>query len=470
MRYRFVQQIAATYDGQGFTVNLLALVAEPRVKADSPRVMLAQIHSSRASWGQVIFPHTLAAQTNCGKKWRGQPLFPPIQWSVAIKSTSSRIPELDGLRGLAVTLVVVSHYAYFGPAPGDHPMGVERLYLYFQRLFAIGWSGVDLFFVLSGFLIGGILLDAKNSPSYYKTFYLRRFYRILPIYYLWILGYFLVMLTCRHWLTAFLRVPSEAAPDASVFWSFAFVQNVKFASYSALGWAWLSPTWSLAVEEQFYLIAPLLIRRLSSRALFGVMCAVTAAAPFARMWVRFHLQSQPVGLDQAYTLLPCRADALALGVLTALLWRNESFRKWLSQNTAILRIFAAVFLCGAVGLGYWSPNNFSLPMESVGYTWLAIFYASVLLLVLDRPSGAVGSFTRLKWLRELGRVSYCIYLIHLAAGWIFRAILDTLVKHPSVWEWTVFCFVAAIVVYLIAQASWRDIEGPLLRRAHAFQY
>jgi peptidoglycan/LPS O-acetylase OafA/YrhL len=109
-------------------------------------------------------------------------------------------------------------------------------------------------------------------------------------------------------------------------------------------------------------------------------------------------------------------------------------------------------------------------MESVGYTWLAIFYALILLLVLEKPSGVVGSFTRLKWLRELGGVSYCIYLIHFAAGWIFRALLDTLVKHPSVWEWTAFCFVAATVVYLFARASWRDIESPLLRRAHAYQF
>jgi peptidoglycan/LPS O-acetylase OafA/YrhL len=82
----------------------------------------------------------------------------------------------------------------------------------------------------------------------------------------------------------------------------------------------------------------------------------------------------------------------------------------------------------------------------------------------------VGSFTRLKWLRELGGVSYCVYLTHFAAGWIFRALLDTMVKNPSVWEWTGLGSAAAIVVYLLARASWRDIESPLLRRAQAYQY
>jgi peptidoglycan/LPS O-acetylase OafA/YrhL len=389
---------------------------------------------------------------------------------VDTSTTPSRIPELDGLRGIAVILVVAIHYAYFEPSPGNHLISSEQLYFWFQRFFAIGWSGVDLFFVLSGFLIGGILLDAKDSPSYYKTFYLRRFFRILPLYYLWIFGYVFVMFTSHRWMNFFLKVPTEGPPDASVFWLFVFVQNMKFASYAALSWAWLSPTWSLAVEEQFYLIAPLLIRRLSRQALFRVMCLVAIAAPLARLWVRSNLLSQPVGLDQVYTLLPCRADALAFGVLTALAWRDKFFRKWLSRHTMTLEISGLVFLCGVLGLWYWSPNNFSLPMESFGYTWLGIFYALVLLLVLEKPSGAIGSFLRLKWLRELGGVSYCVYLIHGAMGWIFRAALEYLIKNPSVWERSAFCCAAAIVVYLLARASWRDIESPLLRRAQAYQY
>ena len=389
---------------------------------------------------------------------------------MSTQSKPSRIQELDGLRGIAVTLVVVSHYLYLGPSPGDHPLGAARLYLWFQRFFAIGWSGVDLFFVLSGFLIGGILLDARESPSYYRTFYMRRFYRILPLYYLWVLGYLFVMVTSRSWLIAFLKIFPGAPPDASVLWLFTFIQNVKFESYATLGWFWLSPTWSLAVEEQFYLIAPLLIRRLTRRALFAVMCAVIVAAPLVRMWVRSHLLSQPVGLEQTYTLLPCRADALALGVLAALLWRDESFRKWLSRNTTTLQVLAAVFMCGVIGLGYWSPSNFSLAMESVGYTWLALFYALVLLLVLEKPLGLVGSFARLKGLRELGRVSYCIYLIHFAAGWMVRALFESLVMHLAIWQWSALGSVAAILVYFFARASWRDIESPLLRRAHAYQY
>src|SRR5258708_11706525 len=109
------------------------------------------------------------------------------------ENASGRIPELDGLRGVAILSVLVWHYFYFHPAAGHHPVGLARqLYVHFEQFLALGWSGVDLFFVLSGFLIGGILLNARNSPSYFRTFYLRRFFRIVPIYYAWLVAYLLL--------------------------------------------------------------------------------------------------------------------------------------------------------------------------------------------------------------------------------------------------------------------------------------
>lgn len=368
-------------------------------------------------------------------------------------------------------MVVLFHYSYFGPPPLDHPTDLlNRLYLWFHRFIVLGWSGVDLFFVLSGFLIGGILLDVKDSPSYYKTFYARRFYRILPVYYLWIFGYIVVMWTLRRFMIAYFVNPGEGPPDAGVFGLFAFVQNVTYTSSWTLGWAWLTPTWSLAVEEQFYVIAPLLIRRSSKKVLFGAMCAVVLAAPFLRMLVHFHLPIDPVSLDLAYTLMPCRADALAIGVLSALLWRSESFRLWLSGHLRILYGLIGLFCTGVLLLGWRSPSAFSLPMESVGYTWLGAFYGLVLVLVLARPSSIVASLTRMGWLRELGRVSYCVYLIHFAAAWFARALLDFFVARPSLWEWVASSCLSAVLVYVVARFSWRDIEYPLLRCGHAYEY
>jgi peptidoglycan/LPS O-acetylase OafA/YrhL len=106
---------------------------------------------------------------------------------------TARIPELDGLRGVAISLVLLYHSFYYSPPASHHPSGLIRgTFVYFERFFGIGWTGVDLFFVLSGFLIGGILLDVRASPNYFKTFYLRRIYRIFPVYYLWIAIYLLL--------------------------------------------------------------------------------------------------------------------------------------------------------------------------------------------------------------------------------------------------------------------------------------
>src|ERR1700733_3299047 len=119
-------------------------------------------------------------------------------------ASRGRILELDGLRGMAIVMVIVFHYVAIVEAPARH-----RIVPHVQRLLEIGWSGVDLFFVLSGFLIGGILLDAKWSNSYFKTFYGRRIYRIFPIYYLWIAAYFLLALVVSPHLAGQLGIRGD---------------------------------------------------------------------------------------------------------------------------------------------------------------------------------------------------------------------------------------------------------------------
>lgn len=386
-------------------------------------------------------------------------------------SPSKRIPELDGLRGIAISYVVLFHYFYWGRLTYDPSLGLLGHFAAgLQRLLAVGWSGVDLFFVLSGFLIGGILIDSRDSENYYTTFYMRRFYRILPIYYIWILGYGLLLWTIHHELRVPLAHPVEAWPDASLLWLFVFIQNYHYFSRASLGWYWISPTWSLAVEEQFYLIAPLVIRRLSNRALFLVMSAVVVAAPAARIWVHYHVPIDKVDLDLPYTLMPCRADALAIGVLIALLWRMQSFRKWLSGHGTVLYAFSGFFLSTFVILGFWSPDNFSLPMESFGYTFIAIFYGSLLVLVLEKRSSYVAALTRWSALRELGRVSYCVYLLHNGFAWAMREALHVWVIRPQWWAFVACDLLAATVVYMVARYSWRDIENPLIRQGHAYSY
>ena len=114
---------------------------------------------------------------------------------------------------MAISLVVVFHSFYYSPPPGHHPTGLIRsTFVFLERFFAIGWTGVDLFFVLSGFLIGGILLDVRASPNYFKTFYLRRLFRIIPVYYLWIALYLVVTAVLGQFLSG---ARTAATPTAA---------------------------------------------------------------------------------------------------------------------------------------------------------------------------------------------------------------------------------------------------------------
>jgi peptidoglycan/LPS O-acetylase OafA/YrhL len=385
-------------------------------------------------------------------------------------TATSRIPELDGLRGIAIILVILLHYFYqTTPAPAHPATLAGHFYGWFRMCAALGWTGVDLFFVLSGFLIGGILMDVKDSASYYKTFYVRRFYRIVPIYYLWILGYIFLLFTVRDGVSSYISDPFNPTLKGGVLWLFAFIQRVTFDKYMTLGWVWLVPTWSLAVEEQFYLIAPVLIRRLSKRGLARVLGGVVFLAPMLRLWVRSHAPTVGANWDLAYILMPCRADSLAIGVLAALFWREQSLRTWLSDRSWFLYGLAGASFAGVVLLGRW-PNLSSFPMQSVGYTWIALFYGIVLILALEKPRGLLAKLTRTKWLGEIGRLSYCIYLIHFATWWIFHDSVSLMERRPAQWHYVAASCAALLVVYGIARMSWRDIEYPLLRRASVYQY
>ena len=386
-------------------------------------------------------------------------------------SSQRRIPELDGLRGMAILMVIAWHYFYFFPGSDHNPGGVFRsLYVHLEHGIAIGWSGVDLFFVLSGFLIGGILLDARTSAHYFKVFYMRRVFRILPIYYAWILAYLVWM---------YMIVPSlhSGIPGAAetrwyqVCAHFLFLQNLGFVRYVGLGVPWLVSTWSLAVEEQFYLVAPPVIRFLSERMLAVFLGLTIIGAPLLRLLVR----SQPhldvgTNLDLAYILMPCRADALAIGVVAAVLWRKDAFRAWLSAHGRLLHGLLGLSFAGVIALQAFSPDQHSIAMQAFGYDWLAVFYALILISVLARPGGTIAWFARRRGLGELGRVSYCLYLIHQLANGLSHRLLQLVIGSNPVWEVLAAPLLAFALSYAVATLSWKYFENPLLRLGHRSRY
>jgi peptidoglycan/LPS O-acetylase OafA/YrhL len=384
-------------------------------------------------------------------------------------SKGSRIPELDGLRGFAISIVVAYHYFYFSPPPEYQPQGLaSRLYLYFEQSIALGWSGVDLFFVLSGFLIGGILLDARNSPRYFPTFYARRFFRIIPIYYIWT-ATFVITVLLLGWasggFSSDLQYPWRMIPMQLL-----FLQNMGLVAYSTLARPWFEPTWSLAVEEQFYLVSPLLVRWLSKKALYAVLAVVIVAVPLFRIWLQHATVTFANTKDWPYTLMFSRADALCIGILAALLWKDAGIRQWLQARSNAIRLAAAGLAAGVVLLALWSPSFRSLPMQSVGYTWMALFYSLLLLLVLANPSGLLGSLARIKILREIGKVSYCLYLIHQVVGAAAQAALHRMIGTPGAAPAVAGYAIAAVAAFGIAQLSWKYFERPLLERGHSVKY
>jgi len=379
-----------------------------------------------------------------------------------------RIPALDGLRGAAILLVVVWHYFYFYPDPNHHPANLlPKIYVYFERCIAIGWSGVDLFFVLSGFLIGGILLEVRTSHLYFKTFYLRRFFRIIPVYYAWIGIYLLLLLAF-----VFAKHPNSLG-EPKVWYEigaqFVFFQNLGIIHYSGLGAGWFVSTWSLAVEEQFYLVAPLTVRWFSSMAFLRLLVCVVVVTPFVRLLVHYHFPAT-LSLDPAYILMPCRADGLALGMLVAFLWREPQSHNWLNEHRRNIWYSFWAFITGAAVLGMYSPSLHSILMQSIGYTWIAILFAHVLVLTLVSPSGVIASVARTRWLRELGNVSYCLYIVHQAVNALCHNILQPAAVKQSDWRAIGIPMVSCVLAYSLAKLSLVYFERPMLRVGHTFKY
>ncbi|HLZ13833.1 MAG TPA: acyltransferase [Candidatus Acidoferrum sp.] len=374
----------------------------------------------------------------------------------------SRIPELDGIRGVAILSVLCFHYISMEglASPGSI---ADRL----QRLVILGGTGVDLFFVLSGFLIGGILLDAKDSPRFFATFYTRRFFRIFPVYYLWITAYIFVALFGGKRLLALSHSGIAPPLNFDVYSHYLFIQNFFLDRFHHLAGAWFDHTWSLAVEEQFYLVIPLLVWLFSRRALKIFLIAIVVTQPLLRILL---LKMGWVGAGLIGQLSVTRADVLAFGVLVAVYWREESVRTWLQHNPrAILAALAALFV-GFAAFWKWSPYMRAFAMEAAGYSTIALFYTTLLVAALCMPNGAIAKVARWNVLRQLGAVSYCMYLIHLVVDVACHAVILHATPKTSNLRGAAVTLFAAALTFAIAKVSWVVFERPLLRLGHTFRY
>lgn len=367
----------------------------------------------------------------------------------ALAVAAPRVSTLDGLRGLACLLVVVWHYAAF-PWPGAWPDWYEALH----RVIGLNWAGVDLFFVLSGYLLGTVCLRHRAAEDYFRTFYTRRACRILPLYYVWLaLGLAAAHLAGSAWNDG----PAKEEP----LWPYlALVQNFTFARAGAYGAPWLAVTWSLAVEAQFYLVLPAVVRWVPTRWLPGVLLAALPLALASRVLV---VTCWPAHTMAAYWLLPCRCDALALGVLAAWLGHEPQWRDWLRANLSRLRLaFAALGAIMLVLLAV-SPSKQAPLTATLGYTAIDLFWFVLVLLACHDVRAA--RFLQAKPLCRLGTVSYGVYLFHVGVAYAIHGALRG--ASPALGDGAAFVATGLAVAASIGLAwlAFRLVELPLQRLA-----
>lgn len=358
---------------------------------------------------------------------------------------TTRIPELDGLRGLAVLAVVLGHY--FGEVPhGFH-------------LLAAGWVGVDVFFTLSGFLIGGILLDNRGASNYFSTFYMRRTCRIFPIYFV-IIPLILVFMHVYGSSAAWI---DPALPAGTYL---TYTQNLYMTYVGSQGNSWLLPTWSLAVEEQFYILLPLVVFFAPPRVLFRISLALIAVAPITRASMLFAGGTHQIG---AYVLLPSRWDLLFLGVIAALIWRDQ--RLWtLVRTRNALPLKVAALACGWTTVAIMLAERvLDVPLlHSVGLLFLGICTASYILLIVS--DSYKGTTLNSRGLRFFGSISYGLYLIHQpVAGLLHGLLLGTRPDTANVTQ-TLVTVAALITSVVLAWLSWKFFESKMVQIGHQWKY
>lgn len=361
-----------------------------------------------------------------------------------------RIRALDTLRGIAILWVMVCHATLIYPT---EPIGVLA-----RQIARLGWVGVDLFFVLSGFLITRILIERRGRPDYWRHFYERRVRRIVPAYLATVL---FLLLVAPHLGAAWRGVADAAHANRGLLLTFLFTNVPDFVRTAPTGISATGHFWSLAVEEQFYLVWPFVVA-VCAPARLRTVCLLLI--PFACL-VRVTLHFADVHGLIVYSLTLARVDELGAGALVAVL-SGDAIGRAVLLRWAPRIIPAAALAFVAVFLTTFSEPG-SLPMIAVGTPALALGCASVIALVVLAPDGRwsrwLGALAPLRW---LGVVSYGAYLLH---GIPLMVLVNS--GRGPVDAQSQFMFYGLVIglTVIAASASWWLIERPILRGRHRHQ-
>jgi peptidoglycan/LPS O-acetylase OafA/YrhL len=363
------------------------------------------------------------------------------------KEQLSRRPELDGIRGVAILMVIALHYLAEPLSSMDDGWAVAL-----GKSMRLFWTGVDLFFVLSGFLIGGILLQQQHAVNYFTVFFVRRTCRIWPLY------FFVLALSIAVASSGRGQLGYEALDLGPVpLWSyFIFAQNILMAVHHDFGSNWLTVTWSLAVEEQFYLVLPFMVRFLTGRRLVYVALAGIVSAVLLRMYFSREFL--------VFLSAPTRADSVLAGLLLACAMRSPRVRQLMEEHVRLLMLLVAF---GAVGMVLLTRNE-RLLGEGL-HLWMALFYTGVIALVsMGQPRWLYRCLT-LRWLQFTGIISYGLYLFHSPADWLVRRLLPAVdMTQPS----GIFIIAgsATALTLVAATACYYSFERSFVKLGHRLRY
>lgn len=350
-------------------------------------------------------------------------------------------PALDGLRGLAILLVVIYHN--FG---------------FIEKYFFFGWLGVDLFFVLSGFLITDILLKELGSKNFLKNFYSRRVLRIFPLYYLCLILFLIVLPQAKN------------SPDLEYYtdnqaWIWTYLQNWLYIFKPPTDTSTLNHLWSLAVEEQFYLLWPLVILLLRKpRYLLIFISLLLVAVLGLRLWIWMHHLSN-FAYYNLYTFT--RIDGICIGAMVALIQRiNPSFLK---KNTSAIVLFFA-----AMNFAFFFVNRyyqFSFPyLALAGYTTFAMIFGLLVNQAVTRETKIINLLLNVSLLKFFGRISYGFYMFHWPVYLFLGPYLFSWLQQYTEGWMTQFAVstLATIAAIIISWLSFTYFEKYFLKLKHRF--
>ena len=362
-----------------------------------------------------------------------------------LKVDMKRINGLDGIRGVAIILILIWHYL-------TCQIHIHHnILLFIKKITLLSWSGLDLFFVLSGFLITRILIINQNSENLFRTFYLRRICRIFPLYY-FLLGTFIIL---RYLVPkSLIWLFNEPLP----LWAYiTFTQNYIMGINNTYGPHWLSSTWSLAIEEQFYLFLPLIIKFYDNKKLPFLFILLILISPILRL----HYSSFG---SYVYTL--CRADSLMSGALLAFILTNKHYMIFCKRNiNNFMLIFIALFL-GIMVLA----DRYNSVGGVFNHLWLSWFYAIFILIVVSDENFWFSKIFNNRILVWFGLRSYAIYLLHQIYSGILHGYFNSSVPQIFNGKSALLTISSFFITLFTAEISYHFFEKPIMNWGHRLKY